>query len=288
VDAALVGLIELAYSIATLALVAAGLALVFGLMRIINLAHGEFVVLGGYATIIAAQHGVNIWLAIVVVAPLAVGAFGLVVEWLVIRRLYGRMIDTMLATWGLSLAMAGAFSMIFGATTTGVSNPLGAVSIGDVQFGGYGLFVIGVSVVLFVVAALVLRFTRAGLVVRGAMQSSEVAAALGHDPRRVYQFTFVVGSMVSGLAGGVLAPLTGLSPSSGGQFIAKAFITVIGGGASVVSGTLAASALFGTVAKMFEVLTTPMVGEIALLVTAVLLLRVLPQGITSRWFKGWA
>ena len=286
--AALADLIGLAYTIATLALVASGLALVFGLMRVINLAHGEFIVLGGYATIVAVQHQVNVWLAILVVAPLAVGVFGLIVEWLVIRRLYGRMIDTMLATWGLSLVMTGGFSMIFGSTTTGVTNPLGAVSIGDIQFGGYGLFVIAVTAVLFVVAALLLRYTRAGLIVRAAMQSSDVAAVLGHDPRRIYQLTFVVGSMVAGLAGGVLAPLTGLAPSSGGQFIAKAFITVIGGGASVVSGTLAASVLFGLVDKVFEMLATPMVGEIALLVAAVVLLRVLPQGITSRWFKGWA
>jgi len=287
-DATLADLIGLVYTIATLALVAAGLALVFGLMRVINLAHGEFIVLGGYATIVGVQHGINVWLCILVVAPLAVGLFGLIVEWLVIRRLYGRMIDTMLATWGLSLVMTGGFSMIFGSTTTGVSNPLGAVSIGSIQLGGYSLFVIAITVLLFVAAALLLRHTRAGLIVRAAMQSGDVAAVLGHDPRRIYQLTFVVGSMVSGLAGGVLAPLTGLAPSSGAQFIAKAFITVIGGGASVVSGTLAASVLFGTVAKVFELLATPMVGEIALLVAAVVLLRVLPQGITSRWLKGWA
>jgi len=287
-DIALVTLFELAYTIATLALAAAGLALVFGLMRVINLAHGEFIVLGGYATIVAMQYGCNVWLAMLVVAPIAVGIFGLLVERLVIRWLYGRTVDTMLATWGLSLALSGSLSMVFGTTTTGVPNPLGAVTIGSYSVGGYGLFVIAIAALLLVAMYLVLRHTRAGLIVRGAMQSADVAASLGHSPQRIYMATFVVGSMVSGLAGGVLSPLVGLTPNAGGQFIAKAFITVITGGASVVAGLLSASALLGTVSKLFESLSTSVVGEVALLLSAIVLLRLLPQGITSRWFKGAA
>lgn len=287
-DQILVSLFDLLYTIAALALVSAGLALVFGLMRVINLAHGEFIVLGGYATIVALQWGVNVWIAMLVVAPLAVGLFGWIVERLLIRWLYGRTVDTLLATWGLSLAMAGGLSMVFGTTTTGVPNPLGPISLGAYQVGGYGVFVIGVTLLLLLALYAVLKLTRAGLVVRGAMQSADVAAALGHSPQRIYMLTFVAGSMVSGLAGGVLAPLVGLTPSAGGQFIAKAFITVITGGASVVAGTVSASVLLGTVAKFFELLATPVVGELALLLSAVVLLRWLPQGITSRVFKGAA
>jgi urea transport system permease protein len=287
-DFFLVSLFELAYMVSTLALASAGLALIFGLMRVINLAHGEFIVLGGYATIVALKLGCNVWVAMLVVAPLAVGVFGLLVERIVIRWLYGRTIDTMLATWGLSLAISGVLSTTFGATTSGVPNPLGPVVIGQFTVGGYSLFVIFVAVVLLVLLYLVLRFTRAGLVVRGAMQSAEVSASLGHSPKRIYMVTFVVGSMVSGLAGGVLAPLVALTPTAGGQFIAKAFITVITGGASVVAGTASASALLGTVTKVFETFATPVVGEMALLLAAVVILRLLPQGITSRWFKGAA
>jgi urea transport system permease protein len=147
-DQLVVGLIEIAYAIASLALISAGLALVFGMMRVINLAHGEFIVLGGYATIVATREGVNIWIAMLVVAPLAVGLFGLVVERLIIRWLYGRIIDSMLATWGLSLLMVGLITTIFGNTVTGVTNPIGPVSIGSYQIGGYSLFIIGVAVVL--------------------------------------------------------------------------------------------------------------------------------------------
>lgn len=287
-DIALVGLFDLVYTIATLALSAAGLALVFGLMRVINLAHGEFIVLGGYATIVAVQLGCNVWFAMLVIAPLTVGVYGLLVERLVIQWLYGRTVDTMLATWGLSLATSGSLSMVFGATTTGVPNPLGSFEIGAYRVGGYGLFVIAITALLFVLLYLALRWTRAGLVVRGAMQSADIAAALGHSPKAIYMGTFLVGSMIAGLAGGVLSPLVALTPNAGGQFIAKAFITVISGGASVVTGTLAASGLLGTVSKVFEALATPVVGEMAFLLAAMVLLRIMPMGITSRWFKGAA
>lgn len=284
-DQALLVSIDLAYAICSLLLVSSGLALIFGLMRVINLAHGEFVVLGGYTTIVAMQHGVPIWIAMFVLAPLAVGLFGLLVERVLIRWLYGRMVDTMLATWGLSLLIAGGISTVFGTTTTGVSNPLPAVSVGDYQASGYSLFVIAVAVLVAASLFAVLRWTRAGLIARAAMQSADVVAALGYNPSRIYMITFTMGSALSGLAGGVLAPLTGLTPTSGTQYVAKAFITVISGGASVVAGSAAASTLFATVAKGVEAISTPVVGEIALLVCALVLLRLLPQGITGRWFR---
>jgi urea transport system permease protein len=281
-----VGAIEIAYAIASLALISAGLALVFGMMRVINLAHGEFVVMGGYATIVAVKQGVDVFFAMLVVAPIVVGIIGLVVERLIIRWLYGRMIDTMLATWGLSLLLVGLITAIFGNTITGVPNPLGPVSIGSYQVGGYSLFIIAVAVILMLVIYALLKFTRLGLIARGAMQNAEVVSAMGYNPSRVYMVTFAVGAAVSGLAGGVMAPLTGLLPTSGGQFIAKSFITVIAGGASVIAGTTAGSILFGTVSKVVEMLSTTVIGEIALLVVAVILLRILPTGITGRFFRG--
>ena len=101
--------------VAMLLIISLGLAVIFGMMRVINLAHGEFLMLGGYSAILAVRHGVNIWVAMLVVAPLVVGLLGALVERLVIRRLYGRMVDTMLATWGLSLALIGVVSMAFAA-----------------------------------------------------------------------------------------------------------------------------------------------------------------------------
>jgi len=282
--AGVVGL-EILYMIAFLALTSAGLAIVFGMMRVINLAHGEFVMLGGYTTIACARAGIDIYVAMLVIAPLVVGVIGLIVERAIIRFLYGRMIDTMLATWGLSLLLIGLVTLIFGNTAVSVPAPIPGYQLGDYQMGGYNLFIILVTAALFVAMWGVLKLTRAGLIARGAMQGPDVVASLGYDPRKVYMVTFTVGAALSGLAGGVLAPLTGLLPSSGGAYIAKAFITVITGGAAVISGTLASAVIFGTVNQIVSFAAHPVTGEIAMLVLAIILLRLMPSGITGRFFR---
>lgn len=285
-DLAAVVILEILYSIAVLVLVSAGLAVVFGMMRVINLAHGEFMMLGGYATILSVQAGINTYVAMLLIAPLAVGIVGLAVERLVIRFLYGRLVDTMLATWGLSLFLIGAASMIFGNTTTGISTPVAGFGLGQYQINGYSFFIIVVAAALLVVGYAVLRGTRVGLVARGTMQLPDMAAALGYSPHRIYMTTFFVGSALAGLAGGVMAPLVGLVPTWGTAYIAKAFITVISGGASVILGLFSSSVLFGLVSRGFSFISTPVVGEVALLVAAIVLLRLLPQGITGRYFRG--
>jgi len=284
-DYAAVVLLEVIYMIAFLVLTSAGLAVVFGMMRVINLAHGEFVMIGGYTTIACAKADINIYFAMLVLSPLVVGILGLVVERLVVRQLYGRMIDTMLATWGLSLLMVGIVTFIFGNTAVSVPAPIPGYQLGEFQMGGYNLFIIGIATLIIVCMWLVMRFTRLGLVARGAMQSADVASSLGYDPKRVYMWTFTVGAALSGLAGGVLAPLTGLLPSSGGAYIAKAFITVITGGAAVITGTLTSSIIFGTINQVVSFGSTPVIGEIAMLALAVVLLRLMPQGITGRFFR---
>ena len=271
--------------IAFLALTSAGLAIVFGMMRVINLAHGEFVMLGGYTTIACSRAGIDIYVAMLVISPLIVGIVGLIVERAIIRFLYGRMIDTMLATWGLSLLLIGLVTLIFGNTAVSVPAPISGYQLGDYQMGGYNLFIILVAVALFIAMWGVLRFTRAGLIARGAMQGPDVVAALGYDPRKVYMVTFTVGAALSGLAGGVLAPLTGLLPSAGGAYIAKAFITVITGGAAVISGTLASSVIFGAINQIVSFAVHPVLGEIAMLALAIVLLRLMPSGITGRFFR---
>lgn len=284
-DYAAVVFLEILYMIAFLALTSAGLAVVFGMMRVINLAHGEFVMIGGYVTIFANRAGVDTWFAMLVLAPLVVGAIGLVVERVVIRHLYGRMIDTMLATWGLSLLMVGLVTLIFGNTAVSVTAPIQSYQVGAYQMGGYNLFIIAVAILLMLVLWLVLRYTRIGLIARGAMQNADVASSLGYNPQKIYMWTFTAGAALSGLAGGVMAPLTGLLPSSGALYIAKSFITVITGGAAIISGTLASSIIFGAVNQIVSFGSTPVIGEIAMLVLAIILLRLMPQGITGRFFR---
>jgi branched-chain amino acid transport system permease protein len=285
-DYAGVVVLEILYMIAFIALISAGLAVVFGMMRVINLAHGEFVMLGGYTTLACDRAGINIWFAMLVIAPLVVALVGLLVERLVIRFLYGRMIDTMLATWGLSLLLIGAVTLIFGSSAVSVPAPIPGYQLGTYQMGGYNLFIIAVTAALYVAIWLVLRYTRIGLVARGAMQSAEIASSLGYNPRMVYMVTFTVGAALSGLAGGVLAPLTGLLPSSGGAYIAKAFISVISGGVgAVITGTLASSTLYAAISQIVSFASTPVIGEIAMLALAIILLRLMPQGISGRFFR---
>jgi branched-chain amino acid transport system permease protein len=191
----------------------------------------------------------------------------------------------MLATWGLSLFLVGLTTAVFGNTTVGISAPLGSFQIGAYRSSAYTLFVIAAAVVVLAGVFAVLRWTRLGLIARGTMQNADMAAALGVNPARVYAVTFGIGAALSGLAGAVLAPVSGVFPTIGVAYVAKAFITVIGGGAAILSGTASASALFGSINQVATYVTTPVFGEVALLAAAIVLIRLLPQGITGRFFR---
>ena len=285
-DLVIAVILQILSGIANLALISLGLAIIFGMMRVINLAHGEFIMLGGYTVVVATNNGVNLWVAMLILAPLVVGIIGVIVERLLIRWLYGRMVDTLLATWGLSLLFIGLVTTIFGASTaTTISPPLGVVEIGDFTSSGYELFLIGITITLLILVWAVLKFTKLGLISRGTMQNAEMAEALGVSTNRVYMLTFGFGAMVSGLAGGLLAPITGVLPTIGAIYIAKAFITVISGGMAILAGTTSASILLGGVNGVVDFLTGPTIGEVALLLTAIILLRLMPRGITGTWFK---
>jgi urea ABC transporter permease protein UrtB len=284
-DLLLVLSLEALKAIASLALISVGLAIIFGMMRVINLAHGEFLMLGGYAAIVATKAGINIWVATLLVSPLVVGAIGVIIERTIIRFLYGRPRDTMLATWGLSLFLVGLATTVFGNTTEGISAPAGSLEIGNYRIAAYSLTIIAIAIVVFAAIWAVFRFTRYGLIARSTMQNADMAAALGVNPSLVYAVTFSVGAGLAGLAGGVMAPITGIVPTIGAAYVAKAFITVIGGGPAILMGTVSASVLFGSIDQVITYLSTPVIGEVALLGAAVVLLRFMPQGITGSFFR---
>ncbi len=284
-DLAAVVLIQILYAVAYLALISIGLAIIFGMMGVINFAHGEFLMMGGYAFVLAVGAGVDFWIAMLVVAPLAVGVLGVAIERLIIRHLYGRAIETVLATWGLSLFLIGLAATVLGYHQKTPAPPLGRVTIGAYQEGGYTFFVIGMTAVVLAALYCGLRYTRFGLIARGTMQNAAMARALGVSTDRVYAATFGIGAALSGLAGAVLAPIAGVLPDIGVTYVVKAFINVIGGGAVVLAGTGSAAALFGTVSQAVTFLSRPVVGEVALLVVAIVLLRMLPLGITGRYFR---
>jgi urea transport system permease protein len=195
------------------------------------------------------------------------------------------MIDTLLATWGLSLFFIGIVTTIFGNTSAGIGAPLGSVAVGRYNISVYRLVLIGITAIIFLAIFVVLRRTRLGLIARGTMENPNMAAALGVSPSRVYATTFGIGAALTGLAGGLLAPISGILPTMGAAYVAKAFITVISGGTAILAGTLAAAGLFGSVNQLLTYFTTPVIGEAGLLGVAILLLRVLPHGITGKLFR---
>jgi urea ABC transporter permease protein UrtB len=269
-------------SIAVLVIVSIGLAVVFGMMGIINLAHGEFLMLGAYTTLVGVRAGLYLWLAMVLAAA-TVGVFGLIVERLLIRHLYGRLADSMLATWGLSLIMAQAMVLIFGPSTQGIATPTGSMQIGSYSVAYYSLVLVGAAAALLAIVFWVFTRTRYGVMARAVTQVPEMAAAVGINSDLVNAGTFAFGSALAGAAGALLAPLVGVMPTMGQAYIARAFMTVIVGGPGVLSGTAAASVLLGGVENVVSYLSTPFFGQGALLVLAIVLLRVLPTGLSGRW-----
>ncbi len=273
------------YAVALLLLTSLGLAVIFGLMKVINLAHGEFMMLGAYACVLSVGAGLPLALA-VPLAGLAVGLFGVLVERAVIRFLYGRIVDTLLATWGLSLLLVGAVTTLLGPQARSVPTDFGSVVIGGVSVPTYNLVIIAVAAGAAAATWALARLTPFGLLVRGTMQDPVVAGALGVNRSAVYMATFGYGSGLAGLAGAVLVPVTGASPTMGLFFVAKAFVTVIVGGHLPLLGTLAASTLFGAVDGVVSYRFSSVAGEICVLLIAVVLLRLLPLGITGRLRRG--
>ena len=273
------------YTIATLILLALGLAVIFGMMGVINLAQAEFLMVGAYTVLIVTAHGASVWVGIAV-APVVVGLLGLVIERTIIRFLYGRILDTMLATWGLSLALVGLVTLVFGPTTEGIATPLGHFTVGEYRLSAYSVFVILMAFAVLGLTYGLFNYTRFGLVARATMQNPNMVSALGVNPARVYMGTFAFGAALAGLGGGVMAPLTGVVPTLGLAFIAKIFITVIVGGPVILLGTTTAGVVLGLVESLVSYGSTPIYGQVAMLAFAIILLRLLPQGISGFWRRG--
>jgi branched-chain amino acid transport system permease protein len=273
------------YSIALLVLVSLGLAVVFGMMKVINLAHGEFIMLGAYACVFCVQAGAPLWLAFLG-SSVAVGLVGIIVERLIIRFLYGRIVDTLLATWGLSLFLVGLVTTVFGPQGWSIPAQFGTISLGGMNFSSYNFVLIAIAIGMVVVTWGIARFTSVGLIVRGTMQDATVAGSLGVNRSLVYMGTFGYGAALAGLAGAVLVPITGASPAMGQFFVTKAFINVIAGGHLPLIGTVAASSLFGSIDGFVSYAWSSVVGEVSVLVVAVALLRLFPMGITGSIRRG--
>jgi branched-subunit amino acid ABC-type transport system permease component len=269
-------------SIALLVIVSVGLAVIFGMMGLINLAHGEFLMLGAYMTVTFYRLGVGFWVA-AVLGALSVGIFGIFIERCLIRFLYGRLAAMMLATWGLSLIMIQVVTIIFGTSTHSLPTPLGSFRIGQYSFSDFSLVVDLAALGMLGLVYVVFTKTRYGVMARAATLDPIMAAAVGIDVRRVNMLTFGFGAALAGLGGALLSALAGVVPTFGQQYVGNAFMTVISGGAAVLTGTASASALLGGVQGLVSNFSTAFFGSISLLIVAIVLLRFMPNGISGKW-----
>jgi branched-subunit amino acid ABC-type transport system permease component len=253
-------------------IVALGLLIVYGVLKIINLAHGAFLALGSYAAVISTWLGWNPWSALVI--ALAVGvAVGAVAEWRVLRGLYVRPLDTILATWGLNIIIVQGITLYFGREIQFAESAItGAVNVGGVTYSLYRLVLLVVAIVLGVLLWLVMSRTQIGIVARAVIMNEELAQALGINTRLVRFVTFCLGAGMAALAGALITPLVSVHPNLGVPWLINAFMLVLVAGVSL--GNLALAALvLGGAQVLVSAYGNPVLGSLTIVILAVIILR---------------
>jgi urea transport system permease protein len=255
-------------------------------MRVINMAHGEMLMLGGYlawATLTVVPGGAGILLALPV-AFLGAAAMGGIIQSTVIRRLSARPLDTLLATWGVSLVLQQGARDLFGAIGVEVRAPdwlNGSFVLLGVTLPSARLFIIAVAVLMLGALGLLLLKSRIGLLTRAVNQDRMMASATGIDVRRVDFTVFCLGSGIAGLAGVMLALLGPVTPSVGQSYIIPAFLVVVMGGLGSIVGTTAAALILGVFAALAQIYVDVSVSQMLLLVFVILFIQIRPQGVVA-------
>ncbi len=270
-----------------LLLAAIGLAITFGVMGVINMAHGEMVMIGAYATYVvqlALPPSLQNWsLAFAIPLAFVVAAVvGVAIERLVIRYLYTRPLETLLATWGVSLILQQLVRSLFGANNRLVSNPpfmSGAFHVGGLEITTNRLWIIVLAIVVFVGLQLVLRATRFGLQMRAVTQNRRMAAAMGISTATVDMLAFALGSGVAGIAGVALSQIDNVSPNLGQGYIIDSFMVVVFGGVGNLWGTALGALMIGVANKILEPVIGAVQGQIVLLIIIILFIQKRPRGM---------
>ena len=272
-------------------LMALGLAIIFGQMGVINMAHGEFMILGAYTTFLCSRlvhdhapglFAVYFYVAIVLAFAVA-GAFGMLVEWALIRHLYRRPLDTLLATWGLSLIMQQVFRSVFGAREVGVDLPdwmMGSASVSDtIQIPINGLIVMAITVLVTLGVYLLLFRSGWGKRVRAVTQNRAMAGAVGINTERVDRATFGIGCGIAGIAGAAFTMMGSTSPTAGQLYIVDTFLIVVFGGAQSILGTIASAFTISQTRSTLEFFLTGSMAQVLVLLAVVGILMLRPQGL---------
>ncbi len=273
-----------------LMLAAIGLAITFGVMGVINMAHGEMVMLGAYVTF-AVQEAIRGYdpalfdYSLVIAIPLAFlfsGFVGILIERSIIRFLYGRPLETLLATWGLSLVLQQAVRTIFGPDNRDVGNPSfmsGAFNLGGITVTYNRFWIVCFALVVFVALIGILRFTRLGLEMRAVTQNRPMAASMGIRTSRIDALTFGLGSGIAGIAGVALSQIDNVSPNLGQSYIIDSFMVVVFGGVGNLWGTFVGSFVLGVANKFLEPYAGAVLGKITILVLIILFIQKRPRGL---------
>jgi len=273
-----------------LLLAAIGLAITFGVMGVINMAHGEMVMLGAYVTYVVQELIRNnapalFDYSLAMAIPLAfvfAGCVGILIERCIIRFLYGRPLETLLATWGLSLILQQAVRTAFGPNNREVGNPSfmsGAFDLGGITVTYNRLWIICFALAVFVALLGILRYTRFGLEMRAVTQNRAMAASMGIRTNRIDALTFGLGSGIAGIAGVALSQIDNVSPNLGQSYIIDSFMVVVFGGVGNLWGTFVGSFVLGVANKFLEPFAGAVLGKIAILILIILFIQKRPRGL---------
>lgn len=272
-------------------LMALGLAIIFGQMGVINMAHGEFMILGAYTTYFTSELFSNYFPSLfdgyffiaMLLAFLITAALGALVEWGMIRHLYKRPLDTLLATWGLSLILQQAYRSLFGAREVGVSIPdwmMGSYSMTDtIDIPINGIFVMILTIVITLCVYLMMQKSRLGKQTRAVVQNRQMAGAVGINTERVDRFTFAIGCGIAGIAGSAFTMIGSTGPTAGQLYIVDTFLVVVFGGASSLIGTVASAFTISQAQSTMEFFLSGSMAKVLTLLIVVGILMLRPQGL---------
>lgn len=275
-----------------LLLAAIGLAITFGLMGVINMAHGEFIMIGAYTTYVIQsifqkyipENYFNLYCLIAIIGSFIIaGAFGLILERLIIRHLYSKAADSLLVTWGISLILQQLARTIFGSPNVGVKAPTfleNNLKITSVIVLPYKrLFILAVAITCLVGVYLWMYRTRQGRNIRAVMQNRNMAASLGVNTKLIDAGTFAIGSGLAGIAGCALSWIGAIGPTLGTNYIVDTFMTVVVGGVGSIVGTIIGSSFIGIGGTGFEFLTDASMGKVLVFICVIIVLQFKPKGI---------
>ncbi|MCH8996812.1 MAG: urea ABC transporter permease subunit UrtB [Proteobacteria bacterium] len=265
-----------------LIIAAIGLAIIFGVVGVINMAHGEFIMIGAYTAAVIGELGGNTFIA-VPVAFIVVAALGLAVERSIIQWIYDRPLETLLATWGLGIILRVVIKMIFGSELYYVGAPKildgGFRIIGLLPFPWYRLFLIGIAIAMLVLTYVFLFKTDMGLKVRAVRRNRSITGCLGINTARVDMIVFAYGSGLAGAAGAALAPIKSVSPPMGFPYAIDSFMVLILGGVGSLWGVVAGSALIGEAETVLSFVYNNVIGKLLVFIMIVSAIRVWPRGL---------